>query len=370
MRTVPVFTVICLLLLVACSQAEPDDASLVPTAAPTESALTELTATPAQPTLAPTAEVPSATSEVAASTPIVVTAVSGATSLPLSQITPAPLPTQIPPTPIPSLSSGAGPTTLKYLLLESYPDLFYCDPDEYPVARGDIEQLARERFPQIQANDEEFQAILDHLGLSGQTTFTSDEQQRIYQEHKRLAAIRFDLVDDAYRFQFQVQEQGDMGRTLIGDIDGQGQITILDQVLGTAMCPICLAFGTQIDTPLGPVAVEALLPGDIVWTVDANGARVAAPLLRTTRTLVPATHRVVHLLLDDGRELWASPGHPTADGRVLGDLSLGDALDGGRIVRIESVPYSGAATYDLLPAGATGAYWADGILLGSTLAGR
>jgi hypothetical protein len=32
------------------------------------------------------------------------------------------------------------------------------------------------------------------------------------------------------------------------------------------------------------------------------------------------------------------------------------------------VPYDGTRTYDLLPAGATGTYWANGVLLSSTLA--
>jgi len=75
-----------------------------------------------------------------------------------------------------------------------------------------------------------------------------------------------------------------------------------------------------------------------------------------------------HRGLADGRELLASPGHKTADGRVLGSLAAGDRLDGSTIKLWELVPYSGDRTYDLLPAGATGAYWANGVLLGSTLA--
>jgi hypothetical protein len=64
--------------------------------------------------------------------------------------------------------------------------------------------------------------------------------------------------------------------------------------------------------------------------------------------------------------LEASPGHPTSDGRHVGDLKAGDKLDGSRIVRIELLPYVGD-TWDLLPAGSTGVYWADGVLLESTL---
>jgi len=82
---------------------------------------------------------------------------------------------------------------------------------------------------------------------------------------------------------------------------------------------------------------------------------------------VPAGHMMVHLVLADGRELLASPGHRTADGRALGALQKGDGLDGSTIMRRELVPDAGERTYDLLPAGPTGQYWANGILLSSTL---
>lgn len=95
-----------------------------------------------------------------------------------------------------------------------------------------------------------------------------------------------------------------------------------------------------------------------------------AVVLIAASVQVPAGHEMVHVILKDGRELWASPGHPTADGRRLGDLALGDILDGAVIVSIERVPYAEPATYDLLPAGGTGYYWANGILVGSTLKGQ
>jgi hypothetical protein len=115
------------------------------------------------------------------------------------------------------------------------------------------------------------------------------------------------------------------------------------------------------------IAVEALRPGDVVWTLDGSGARTAAPILQVSRLAVDKTHQMVHLLLDDGREAWVSPGHPTADGRSIGALSPGDLLDGARITLFELVPYAFSQTYDLLPAGDTGYYWANGILMGSTL---
>jgi hypothetical protein len=76
---------------------------------------------------------------------------------------------------------------------------------------------------------------------------------------------------------------------------------------------------------------------------------------------------VIHIRLSDGRELWASPGHPTADGRRLVDLKSGDVYDGAQVILFERVHYQGTSTYDLLPSGETGFYWANGILMGSTL---
>jgi hypothetical protein len=76
---------------------------------------------------------------------------------------------------------------------------------------------------------------------------------------------------------------------------------------------------------------------------------------------------MVHLILKDGRELYASPGHPTTDGRKLGQLKVGDSLDGSVVMVAQLVPYNQSHTYDLLPAGDTGFYWANGILIASTL---
>ena len=109
-------------------------------------------------------------------------------------------------------------------------------------------------------------------------------------------------------------------------------------------------------------------PGMVVWTATSSGQRVANAVIEVGSIQAPAGHLMVHLVLADNRELLASPGHRTADGRALGSLAAGDALDGSTIKLWELVPYSGDRTYDLLPAGATGTYWANGILLSSTLA--
>ncbi len=273
-----------------------------------------------------------------------------------------------PPTLIPTLPSALSPTDLKYRLLAKYPDFFFCDPDYYPIGRGDEAELAIQRFPELQANVEEFQTILNHNGLSGLTTFTDDQKLLIYREHKKLTAIYFELVGDQYQFQIQTGAEGQKGYIVKGTIDGNGNIRVQERNPGYPACPICLAAGTLIDTPRGAVAVEKLQEGDPVWTTNEAGERVPAVILKTARVMVPSTHEMVHVILRDGRELWASPGHPTTDGRKLGDLKIGDSLDGARITAVERVPYNQPATYDLLPSGGTGFYWANGILIGSTLA--
>jgi hypothetical protein len=104
-----------------------------------------------------------------------------------------------------------------------------------------------------------------------------------------------------------------------------------------------------------------------VWTADLSGARTAAVVSLVGSMTAPADHTVVHLMLADGRELFASPGHPLADGRPLGSIMRGDLVDGAVVVGADRVPYGSGTTFDLLPSGPTGVYWAAGIPLASTL---
>jgi len=154
----------------------------------------------------------------------------------------------------------------------------------------------------------------------------------------------------------------------VGTITSAGAIEVQQRAPGVPpACPICLARGTLIDTPDGAVAVEALRPGMTVWTADRSGRRLAGVVLRVGSAAVPPTHQVVNLALADGRSLTVSPGHPLPDGRRLGNLRPGDTLDGSVVVRADLVPYDQPSTFDLLPSGGTGFYWAGGILVASTL---
>ena len=294
----------------------------------------------------------------------------GAASLAGCSTLEATLPGSPSPTPAP-IGPGLSATEIKYSFIDRFGEPFFCDPDFYPVARADESDLASAWFDQVDKSGEEFQSILRELGLPGPTGLSAEQLLAAYREHKRLNAINLSPMGEGYRFEMRVSE-GEAGTLLVGTLDRAGRIEIESTETSFNTCPICLDGDTRIATPAGNVAAKDLREGMLVWTQDDSGARIAAPILRTVRVRVPIAHRMVHLMLEDGRELLASPGHPMADGRSLGLLLVGDQLDSSRVVRAERVGLPGAYTYDLLPDGATGLYWANGILLRSTIssAGR
>jgi hypothetical protein len=128
----------------------------------------------------------------------------------------------------------------------------------------------------------------------------------------------------------------------------------------------CAAPDTPVATPDGDRAISELRAGDLVYTVE-NGAVVVAPVALARRRPAPDGHRVLRITLASGRSFRMSAGHPTADGAILHDLLPGDVLGDAEVVRIDDEPYGATHTYDILPASATGAYFAAGALVGSTL---
>src|SRR5207237_508237 len=50
-----------------------------------------------------------------------------------------------------------------------------------------------------------------------------------------------------------------------------------------------------------------------------------------------------------------------------GEIRVGDAVDGSLVTAAELLPYTGGETFDLVASGDTGAYFAGGIPMGSTL---
>ena len=136
--------------------------------------------------------------------------------------------------------------------------------------------------------------------------------------------------------------------------------------VGCAPLCVCASPDTPIATPAGDVPIAGLRVGDQVYSVD-HGQVKLVPIIETTRTPV-MNHRVMRVTLENGATLEISPRHPTADGRRFEDLRAGDRLDGVPIRAARVVPYTHAATYDILPGSDTGTYYASGVLVGSTLA--
>jgi len=273
-------------------------------------------------------------------------------------------------TPAPAVGTPLNATQLKFAVMDSMGKPVYCDPDFYPIARqGGEEANAVSTYPQIKADAESYAAIVaqEHLP-SGD--LTDAQKLVVYRAWKLLRAVTLTQAGAGYSFLYRVQSKGGSAayEMVSGTVRVDGVVTVSSRApSGPPNCPICLAASTMIATPNGPVRVTDVRVGTIVWTQAADGSRVAASVIQIGSIEAPAEHRMVHLFLADGRELLVSPGHKTADGRPVGTLRAGDRLDGSMINRLELVPYAGGRTYDLLPAGATGHYWANGILLSSTL---
>jgi hypothetical protein len=257
---------------------------------------------------------------------------------------------------------------LKFQVLDRGGAPVYCDPDFYPIARlGGEEANAIADYAQIQADPELYAAILVHEHLPA-GDLTDAQKLTVYRAYKLLRALTLTQSGDQYTFQYRATMSGSI-QLVSGTVSVDGVVAITSQApSGPPPCPICLAAATLIATPNGAVRVTDVKAGMVVWTESPDGRRVAAPVVEIGNTLVPAGHLMVHLVLADGRELLASPGHRAADGRPVGALAVGDQLDGSTVMKWELLPYSGDRTYDLLPAGPTATYWANGILLSSTLA--
>jgi hypothetical protein len=257
-------------------------------------------------------------------------------------------------------------------LLDTFGDLWFCDPDEYPVARQDEASIAIERFDEVRADATAWGAIAASLGIDATAaTYPPEVKLAAYRLWKRISAMDLRPTGGglAFDLRFAPVDGGMTGEHVVGVIAADGTISVESR--GPAdppMCPICLARDTPILTPSGVLPADAVRVGDTVWTLTRDGERVTATVLAVASVPVPATHRMVRLALDDGRIVRASPGHPLPDGRRLGTIRPGDIVDGARVESADLVPYHGGRTYDLLVSGPTGWYLAgDGIPLASTL---
>lgn len=261
---------------------------------------------------------------------------------------------------------------LTFAVMDAVGKPAYCDPDFYPLERLGGEQAnAIAMYPQIAADSQVYAAIIAHERLPG-GDLTDTQKLVVYRAWKLLRALVLTETysGQEYVFDYRVRTTtGSVGYQLVhGTVRVDGAVSVSTRSpSGAPNCPICLAASTLIATPHGPIRVTDVTVGTVVWTQASDGSRIAPPVVELGSMPVPPGHMMVHLRLADGRELLASPRHKTADGRPVGSLRVGDVVDGSTVIAWELVPYAGERTYDILPAGATGRYWANGILLSSTL---
>jgi hypothetical protein len=252
-------------------------------------------------------------------------------------------------------------------LLDHYQDFAYCDPDLYPIARDDEQAAADDWWAGADRGSPEVAAIFAEHGY--RQPLTPAQRLAAYRDHKKLTVIVMRPVSAGYEYELSTGKPGgEPDRTVVGVITSAGRINERSSRPRPGGCPICLEADTRIATPGGEVPVAVIRPGDLVWTTDSAGRRVAAAVVRVVRRPTPGPHLMLRLSLGDGRVLVAAGAHPGVGGTYLGHLRPGWRYDGATVASVAWFSSTAPATFDLLPAGPTGAYWANGVLVGSTLA--
>lgn len=126
--------------------------------------------------------------------------------------------------------------------------------------------------------------------------------------------------------------------------------------------PICCSPETRIKTTGEEKRIADIKEGEIVLTDGGKAVRVK----KVSKTPVK-NHKILKITLNDGAVLEISPDHPTADGKKFKDLKMGEILDSRLVVETKLIPYTYSHTYDILPDSKTGNYYANGVLIGSSL---
>ncbi len=151
-------------------------------------------------------------------------------------------------------------------------------------------------------------------------------------------------------------------------------------VIGPLNSCKCMPNTARILTSQGEKQIDNIQIGDSVYTFNNIDGKFLAPIIQVNKILVQKDYIMTKITLEDGRSIQASPKHPIPIERdyatssknqyeelLFSEIKIGDHIDRTRVVFIEFVNYNGGFTYDILPAGESGYYWADGILVGSTL---
>ncbi|MEM6802570.1 MAG: hypothetical protein AAF696_14270 [Bacteroidota bacterium] len=145
------------------------------------------------------------------------------------------------------------------------------------------------------------------------------------------------------------------------------QINDNTQLRGVEIQCLCLSPETMIATPEGERKVSTMKVGDAVLSQNLAGEIEFQELLHLRKNPSPLNHKILHLCLEDGRQIHLSPNHPAINYRPIEKWEIGEYYDGSQISGKVILPYTESYTWDILPAGKTGLYKANGIWMGSTL---
>jgi len=132
-----------------------------------------------------------------------------------------------------------------------------------------------------------------------------------------------------------------------------------DSIMGGAqMGASCLHPDSLVETPDGAVRVVDIVPGMMVWSQGAAGARVPARVSITASRYVGDDHPFMEIEALGGRVL-VSPNHPMPDGTPLERVLRGKYVFSRQVFA--------DSTHDILVDSPTGIYFVRGLALGSTL---
>jgi hypothetical protein len=202
---------------------------------------------------------------------------------------------------------GTQPLTtpeLKYRLIDTIGAPLFCGP---PVVRMPSDGEAGQEVAALRTQDPDtFAAIVRHEKLDA-AHLTANDERRVLEQADVLRALR--LTPEGQLFRFDYIAGRPSPEHVVGTIDSHGAISLEShdstQFPGRGGCPICLAATARVATPDGEIPVADLHAGMLVWTIDA-GRRVPAPISVVGHTRAPFGHRVIRVVLADGRAVVAS----------------------------------------------------------------
>ena len=120
---------------------------------------------------------------------------------------------------------------------------------------------------------------------------------------------------------------------------------------------------TLISTPKGNVKISKIKFGDFVLSYNKEVVRV----IKISKVKVK-NHKVIRVKLDNDVVLKMNLDHPIGPiGPKFRDLMVGHEIDGHSVVLFKLIPYKEKYIYDILPQSRSGTYYANGILIGSSL---